>query len=318
LIEHGDAMKKDVQYIKWLHGSLIGICLFLLLGIDAVTAAELKDVRIGDYDDFTRVVFEFSGPVEPQNFADLAPYQLSVDFPDTQPRLIRKIPIDRSNRITNAQLWQKGNLLSAVLSFPFERFRFEYFTLSEPNRIAIDIFPLISKSSLQPQVQMKQDPGPSKGAFDNRASISINPTENQESSIESPPSRIENAAPIQVTPLETTPSIESSASMGAEKIPSPETSKTMPTLVVPQNGTNGESEAKSTSFASRLQYYLVVGLVIITIIILGFLMLMLLSRYRIKPEAAPLSTHEYLQRQDETIASLNARIQEQLKRYDEV
>jgi hypothetical protein len=290
LIERGDAMIKDFQCIKWLQGSLIGICLFLFPGIGVVTAAELKDVRIGDYDDFTRVVFEFSGPVEPQNFADLAPNQLSVDFPDTQPRLIRKIPIDRSNRITNTQLWQKGDLLSAVLFFPFDRFRFEYFTLSEPNRIAIDIFPLISKSSLQTQSQIKQDPGPSKGGFDNRTPISINPAANQETPMTSPPSGIGNPSPIRVTPLETAPSLGSSASMEDNQITSPEKSKSMPTLVEPPNGTNGASEAKSTSFASRLQYYLVVGLVIITIIILGLLMLMLLSRYRIKPEAAPLST----------------------------
>ena len=76
-----------------------------------------------------------------------------------------------------------------------------------------------------------------------------------------------------------------------------------------------EPEAPSGSF--RLQYYLVVALIVITIIILLLLVLMLFSKYRWTDDKTTLNVDEFLESQDKRIASLNARIEEQLKRYDD-
>ena len=68
---------------------------------------------------------------------------------------------------------------------------------------------------------------------------------------------------------------------------------------------------------SRLQFYLVVVLVLITIAILVLLLLMLLSRHRWANDEPHLGPKEFLKDQDKHIASLDARIKEQLKRYEE-
>ena len=77
------------------------------------------------------------------------------------------------------------------------------------------------------------------------------------------------------------------------------------------------SPPKSAARPSRLQFYLVVALVLITIIILALLLLMLLSKHRWVEDKSRLSAKEFLQNQEKRIASLDARIQEQLKRYEE-
>ena len=78
-----------------------------------------------------------------------------------------------------------------------------------------------------------------------------------------------------------------------------------------------EAAQQTLSESSSLQYYLVVALVVITIIILVLLLLMLISRKHWVENNKPIKVDEFLQRQDERIASLDARIQEQLKRYDD-
>jgi hypothetical protein len=299
---------------KWVFRALIGSWTILLFGFSVCSAAGLKDVRIGEYEDFTRVVFEFSALVHPVDFNDQTPGRLTIDFADTQPRLIRKIPIDRSDRIDDAQLWQKGTSLSAVLMFPFDHYRFEYFSLTEPNRIAVDIFPATQATGAAPAAKnappVQSDKTAVSGSREAVAPTTTLPPEH--------PRQMEQVAPIRETPLEKAapPPARNGdtpvASMDENPAPSSQTGIRQ-VEPYPQ-----ATKPVGTSFTSRLQYYLVVGLVVITMIILALLVLMLLSRYRERKDTPPLSTNEVLLHQDEAIASLNARIHEQLKRYDEV
>ena len=75
--------------------------------------------------------------------------------------------------------------------------------------------------------------------------------------------------------------------------------------------------ADAPARSNWLQYYLVIILVVLTIIILTLLIMMLLNRSRWEVERLPMRTHDFLNYQDDQIANLNARIQEQLKRYDD-
>ena len=297
----------------------IGSWAFLFFGAALCAAAELKDVRIGEYDDFTRVVFEFSALVAPGDFDDKDPGRLTVTFPETRPRLIRRIPADRSDRIGGVQLWQKGTTLSAVLSFPFDRFRFAYFTLSEPDRIAIDIFP-DAKNRLSASPALKDTPTQQAASTTDAGTTADAPpsVQQQEPLPLDQPRQMAEVSPIRETPIGETQSEGLPGTRAGTPPSSRESQPPVQTVIRQVKPSPEESEPATPSFTSRLQYYLVIGLVIITMTILVLLILMLLSRFREGKNNAPLNTNDYLQRQDEAIASLNARIQEQLKRYDDV
>ena len=67
-----------------------------------------------------------------------------------------------------------------------------------------------------------------------------------------------------------------------------------------------------------LQYYLLIGLVVLTILILVMLIAMMFPKKKWGEEKKPLKIDDLLHRQEEHIATLNSQIEEQLKRYQEV
>ena len=67
----------------------------------------------------------------------------------------------------------------------------------------------------------------------------------------------------------------------------------------------------------NLQFYLVILLVVITIAILALLLVMLLYRRQWANDKDEISVNQFLKTQEKQIESLNAEIDEQLKRYEE-
>jgi hypothetical protein len=68
----------------------------------------------------------------------------------------------------------------------------------------------------------------------------------------------------------------------------------------------------------RLQHYLAIGLVILTLVILVLLLVMLVSKNRWASSSPPINADGVLKRQNERIAALDAKILEQLKRFDKI
>lgn len=305
-------MKKNIKIIGWLSRLSIYAGVAALFGLaNMAIASELKDIRIGEYDEFTRVVFEFTDAVAPQHFDDRTPGRLTVEFPNTQPHLIRKIPTDRSPRIDDAQLWQTESVLSAVLLFPFDRFRFDFFTLAEPNRIAIDIFPL---KNAAPSSHMGDIKEKNQGNDLSSAKSESQPAPADEIDINLSP--MTQDPPIDVQTLQKT-------SLKTDSAQSPVVENVLATsrpplaeIGQPENKKENHI-SRSIPFAVRLQYFLMIGLVIIIIALLGLLVLIMFSRHKTKNIATSIGTNDYFKHQDEAIASLNTRIREQLKRYDE-
>ena len=235
----------------------------LIILVYSTQAALLKDIRIGEYDKFTRIVFELDSSIKPEHIVRISAGQLSVVFANTSAEFIRKIPVERSRHIKNIQLWDKTNQLSAVISFDFEHFRHESFPLNNPPRIVLDIQPL----AIAPESIVAGPPAESKASEETLAQVVRSKTPEPSSE-----PQIKVALPVHQKPATRT---------------------------------------------SRLQFYLVVVLVLITIAILVLLLLMLLSRHRWANDEPHLGPKEFLKDQDKHIASLDARIKEQLKRYEE-
>ncbi len=297
-------------------------------------AAQLKDIRVGEYETHTRVVFEFSDTIAPETIRPLASGQLSVVFPDTGLDLIRKIPMDRSEKLKDIKIWQRKNELSLVLTFAFEHFRYERSKIDKPIRLLLDIYRLTApESAFLPAPEEKAAPAESlKAAGDPDARpptkrpetmpVSENepasPTEAEPSSStdreagldeRSPPPQDENGISPKETTLQQAP--VSAETAGPEQAPA---AKSKP----PEPARMPVPPPETATRPGQLQHYLVIGLVILTLVILVLLLIMLVSKSRWVKSGPPIKPGDLLASQDQRIAAIDAKIQEQLKRFDKV
>ena len=299
----------------------MGIGIFLVLWAIPASASYLKDIRIGEYDGFTRIVFELDAPVSNQNINPQDSGQLVVTLNQTQPRLIRKIPVERSKHVRSIQFWQRGDRLSTHFQLDYTHFRFEYFPLSNPPRLALDLYPLITQTKSpntaeteREELQItairksgrptpKQDdwkePGPMTAAAMDAAKDSV------------AVAQIKNNTALRSEDI--TPAAKAPGSLKPEF--TAQTKTQTPSI---KYAGNTEPESVPVPQPHGLQFYLVIVLVAITIIFLVLLLIMLLSRRRWTDEKNEMNVNEFLKNQDQRITSLNAQINEQLRRYEEV
>ncbi len=299
---------------------LTGAAFILLCGVVSSQAGFLNDIRVGDYKDHTRIVLELSTAMGFERITPLLPGQLTIILPATQPRLVRKIPIERSQRVKDIRLWYSKENFTVRLTFAFDQFRYKVIKFKNPDRIAVDVYQLDS-APLQPIPEKKKD-------------VSI-VTPNVAKSEKQLPMIADNSNPLQpLSSAETGPQMgtgEKQATQPKKGHTADAARRPWPPRPVAQKQAGGAmvsappkqhaspDELPDTTSGSRgLQFYLVVGLVVLTIIILVLLLLMLLMKQRWINGETPLNASEYLQRQNKRIAALDTQIQEQLKRYDEV
>ncbi len=126
------------RYVVW---TLIGAILATIGLVSPGQATNLKDIRIGEYAEYTRVVFEFDKPIDQVDQIVQTNSRMTVMFPEAEPDLVRKIPFQRSKRINNLQIWVENKKLSVVFLFEFAVSRYESFRMRDPFRIALDIYP---------------------------------------------------------------------------------------------------------------------------------------------------------------------------------
>lgn len=302
-------LKDNLSMLSLRRGNSWVLYLFLFVGITIqlysgpASAAKLLDVRVGEYEGFTRVVFEMDTPSVKPEIDIQAPNTIRVAFEQTDADLVRKIPVERSRHIKSLQFWQLNDTLSTVLTVDYTHFRFESFSLSSPPRIAVDIFPKAAppetakqeSGGLDPMAQSQSDIQPETGTA--RKRFGQETPEPQQS--EQAPVDVLESKESDTTAEKTTPALPKLAS-------SP-----------PQKDKTVSPEPKNAPTKFRLQFFLVIGLVVITIGILFLLLLMLFARHRFSEVKSKLSASEFLQQQDKKIAALDTRIKEQFERYDE-
>lgn len=119
----------------------LGVVLTLLAGLSSpIQAGWLSDVRIGEYDTHTRVVFEFSTLPDADTIETGGPDLLFVRLGDTQPDLRRKLSIEPASRIADVRLYRRQATLSAQLHLKYPPSRFDSFRLENPPRLVVDLF----------------------------------------------------------------------------------------------------------------------------------------------------------------------------------
>lgn len=316
LIESGETMIELSKPSLRLQWPLFFIIVILNAHVTAAQGGGLRDIRIGEYEHFTRVVFEFDAAVAPPEISSPAPGRLSVTFAETEPRLIRKIPYHRSALLNGIELWHGGPGLTAVLVFGVEKYRFEWFALSDPDRIALDVYPQnVSAPSSLPTIAAAETPD----AVETDESAASEATEKQEpatSLIQENPEVPDQEPVVQTSPLPT--AAASAPTVANMEVADSQNRMKQDTDDTGSTGAHNGTVNSNTSFAHRLQFYLVIGIVVITVIILGLLVLMLLARHRLTKEATSINSRRTLKHQDERISTIDARIEQQLKYYDEI
>ncbi|KJS29273.1 MAG: hypothetical protein VR64_20755 [Desulfatitalea sp. BRH_c12] len=235
------------KYRIW--AQFILILLLLVPWVQPVRAASLKDIRVGQHSTFTRVVFELDTAISPDQILSSQPDQLTVFFPDTYPDLARKIPLKKLYRVNDLQLRSHKNRLSVTFHFDDRHENIDSFMLHNPARVVLDLH-RSPTDTLPPAVKMAI-PTPARVL-----------QEDFDIHIDIPPVPYHMAS-------EATGSTASQAQRPLNLSEAPST----PAKVITKTMT-----APSAHRSGGLQYYLIMGLVILAISILVFLGVMLLTR----------------------------------------
>lgn len=158
----------------------LGISLQLALFGSQASAAQLKSVRIGDHEAFTRIVFELDETVKYSAPAKSGKDGIiSLSFPSTQTALPDKKSAKKSGRVRSIEFSQKGSDLEARVRIRFNDFEIATFSLINPSRVIIDVHPLKSPAMTPAVISDKQVASPAaeiQSEKQNRMANTVTPT----------------------------------------------------------------------------------------------------------------------------------------------
>jgi hypothetical protein len=308
-VNSNHSMPKRHNSESWITLTLI-LAAALLLAPCLATAEQLRDVRIGEYDGYTRVVFEVDISSAQPRIEIGARGQLWVDFGHTAVHLVRKIPVKHSRHIDNILFWQHDGHLSTVLKLDYPRYRFKTFSLDNPPRVAVDIYP--------ETVPAGDNPAPTAAATSPEKPAPEVPFEKnipqQTSQQDTPQGTMDQTQPSE----RPAPKLTESAQDQPADIPLVEAKPQAP-MARPSDSDQQTMPVQKRSTPQtvfRLQFFLVIGLVVITIGILCLLLMMLFARHRFSKVKSKLRASDFLQEQDKKIEAIDKRIKEQIERYE--
>lgn len=285
-----------MKFLQWILIPLFCVIAPLTIGVAATHVAYLNDIRVGEYESHTRLVFELSESTTFEKIVSRKPGHLTIIFANTQPQLVRKIPIERTRRVKSIKLLSRKDSLSLNLTFSFDQFRYELLEFENPFRFAIDVFHLTPGFQSPVVSETLLDQATGAGAGDTMARLS-DVTENL------PPQKSQPPAQAKRSPLaekdDLVLSAKRSSSQYDHPAPSPQAAPRQSTPDPPTallSPTKKESPPKTeASNYKGLQYYLVIGMVIMTIIILVLLLLMLIFKQPKSDDNIPGDNDDLLQ-----------------------
>jgi len=118
------------------------VCIAICCGVTTVaSAALLRDVRVGEHEDFTRLVFEFDSPTRysPPVLKDKDTIALTFLKSKTPDTLTRR-NLQRSTRHFNTVTFeQRGSNLTVYVTVTPPHFKIKAFSLLGPSRVVIDV-----------------------------------------------------------------------------------------------------------------------------------------------------------------------------------
>jgi hypothetical protein len=274
---------------------------FTLFQLGWAQAANLKDVRTGMHEKFTRVVFEFQDNVLFESPEIKGKGNFSVIFLDsstTLPRLtlFKTGPIQLVRSIELIR--QKSNLIANVrLSFPY--FILKAFPLSGPDRIVIDAYQVSSPSEKSEQKEfLREKP---------LAETSTTPEEKE------PKKAPQNVLEKEDVNQAITPSDAEKSSMKEMQPPEKVFSNNV-SSPMPETHTESPPSAKGSAMT---QIYLLAVLNVTTSVIVVLMIFMILKKRRAVDFGHLFEIMEFIKTSDESIETIDAQLKNAFKEYDQ-
>lgn len=285
-----------------------------------LNAAQLNDVRVGVYDTFTRIVFEFNGPVQFQDPILRGQGAFTVKFINSESALPDRPLQAKTKRLTFLRLSRQATHLVADIGLSFAHLKLKAFALTGPQRVVVDAYetkpppaPITIKDVVVKE-SMRPAAGPS--AKTAQAPADRRPT---------PP----KAAPVPDTPAPR----QAVQAKTVKSAPKPKTAPTpaKPTQTVAQRQppkraavetkstqikTKRAKKAEAPFLTQRIQRYLTIALIVIgcgIVILIGFI---LLQKRRPPKAVTRAQGDDVLQSTEDVLTAIDAKIKEKLKTYD--
>jgi hypothetical protein len=120
--------------------SLIGCVVLLVCHVGWAKGSQLRYIRIGEHEGFTRIVFELRGPAAFEKPQVRGKGKLSVVFLDTTTALPGQISTETTKRVDTIEFVQQDADLRANIALPFPYFTLKFFSLSNPERVVLDVY----------------------------------------------------------------------------------------------------------------------------------------------------------------------------------
>ena len=269
------------------------VSVFMLSQLGWAQAANLRDVRTGKHEKFTRVVFEFQDNVLFENPTIKGKGRFSLVFLDSSTSLPNLTLFKTGPRqlVYSIQfVKQKSNLAANVqLSFPY--FILKAFSLSDPNRVVVDVYQVVS-----PNEEFEQNESLSEKP------LTETPTAPEEKELEK----------AKISQVITPPDMGKS-----------EMRETQPHEIAVSNKTSNQitdEHPGSPNFdnkKSMTQIYLLAGLNVLTGVIVILMVFTLLKKKHMTNLDQLDEIMDFIKRSDEIIDTLDAQLKNAFKEYDE-
>lgn len=284
---------------------------------ELASAAKLQEIRTGKKSGFTRLVLQFEAPPRFQAKDQAAANQLALVFFETTSGLLQTNQ-NYSDPVETVAVQQNGPDLNVVVTLSVPGYSLKTFALTEPHRVVFDLYPvaaeaslvllnkLVVKASAEEGKAVDKPPPPAPAAEPKPAPAAEYPptaTEEKPAATEPEPEAIE---PEQVAPATGTP----------VKKPQAATAPAQPSEGSTANKALPENNLLSAAFET-FQRNLIVVLGGISIVILALVGFLLLQKRNNAEKTPPVETGQELKTTADIMASIDARIKEKFKQYEE-
>ncbi len=336
-------VQRQLYNIERLIFFYITLILFLfVIIIRSAAGADLRDIRIGEYKSFTRIVFEFNKEFSVKLPVNTDENKVIINFSQTGKALKRNISFDKSGPVMGIEFFQKQSNLTAVIILEWPDFRIKFFPLSKPARYVIDIYkiksqdiissllisPLKAKAIL-PVSQLNIVPNKDKPLADKdkhlekkvakRSDISL-PVELVDSPFEKLPDS--DQMPISLKTIFTVENLSPKPDLSQTKVNEPAENIDSLQHDGEKEKTGLQDNLKSViqknAYYGDIQYYLIIILIIITIIIIVLLCIIIIHKGTSPKNRRTAEPVDPLNSAIQKIAMLDEKIKKQLNKYDEV
>ena len=316
---------------------VLALLIAFLWMAENVFAAKLREVRTGRKNGFTRLVFQFEAPARYQVQDKAGPSQFSITFLEATSGLSQKTQ-KFADPVKNITINQDGSHLKTVVALSIPHFRLKTFTLTEPHRVVVDLYPaaaaetyvklneLVVKTSAEagatpaapPPVPVKE-PEPPVGEPEPLTKEPKSLTKKPE------PPAVENS---QRSVLENKLDVLETVQVAEEPAPAPSVKKASqeshpPTAAPappsdrPMVKKDSSANKPMSSAFGTFQRNLIIVLAGISIIILALIGFLLMQRKNSADKSQPVESVQELKTTADIMASIDARIKQKFKQYEE-